>query len=154
MDIVSILKQVDLFRGLTSEQLAQIEAISQQMTVDESEFICRQGDVADQIYIVSHGQVEVRVRHTDGSDEPVVFLGRGQVVGEMTLVDAGRRSASVIAAEEQTQVVSIPNSALAALCESNTAIGYLIMRNIAQDLSFKLRHRDMDTLARDNGSER
>jgi CRP-like cAMP-binding protein len=68
-------------------------------------------------------------------------LGKGQIIGEMTLVDEGRRSATVIAAEEPTTVYSIPNSAFTTLCQSNTDIGYVIMRNIAQDMSFKLRHR-------------
>jgi CRP-like cAMP-binding protein len=95
--------------------------------------------------------VSIIVHQNDGSRDLMVYLGRGQVVGEMTLVDAGKRSASVMAAEENTQVVSIPNDAFTKLCEANTTIGYLIMRNIAQDLSFKLRHQDMKIHGRDNG---
>jgi CRP/FNR family transcriptional regulator len=153
MDVVSILKQVDLFRDLNNNQLHQIENIATQLTFSEGDSVCRQGDTADSLYIVSKGQVGVIVNQHDGSRELLVYLGTGQIVGEMTLVDEGRRSASVIAAEEGTQVVSIPNESLIALLEANTAIGYLIMRNIAQDLSFKLRHRDNDMIARDNGGE-
>jgi CRP-like cAMP-binding protein len=73
-----------------------------------------------------------------------VYLGTGQVVGEMGLIDAGRRSAAAIAIEEGTTVYCIPGAALTALCERDTAVGYILMRNIAQDLSFKLRHQDSD----------
>ena len=79
----------------------------------------------------------------------MVYLGAGQVVGEMTLVDSGRRSASVISAEEGTIVYSIPNDVFSRLCETDTGIGYMIMRNIAQDMSFKLRHHDYEAADND-----
>jgi CRP/FNR family transcriptional regulator, cyclic AMP receptor protein len=151
MDMVSILQQVDLFRGLDGAQLAQISSISSQLIFNEGDTVCRQGDEADSLYIVSRGQASVIVHQADGSRDLMVYLGRGQIIGEMTLVDAGRRSASVMAVEDNTLVVSIPNADFTRLCEANTAIGYLIMRNIAQDLSFKLRHQDSKILGRNNG---
>lgn len=151
MAILSILQQVDLFRHLDDDQLKQIENISSPLTFAEGDAVCRQGDIADSLYIVSEGQVSVIVYQNDGSRDLMVYLGQGQVVGEMTLVDAGKRSASVLAVEDNTQVVSIPNEAFTKLCEEDTAIGYLIMRNIAQDLSFKLRYHDMNMQGRDNG---
>ena len=30
------------------------------------------------------------------------------------------------------------------LCNADKAIGYIVMRNLAVDLSFKLRHRNLD----------
>ena len=151
MDMVAILQQVDLFRGLDDAQLAQIGSISSQLIFHEGDAVCRQGESADSLYIVSSGQVSVIVHQSDGSRDLMVYLGRGQIIGEMTLVDAGKRSASVMAAENNTEVVSIPNAEFTQLCAENTAIGYLIMRNIAQDLSFKLRHHDMHSQGRDNG---
>jgi len=142
MDIVSILQQVDLFRGLSKEQLTRIERITHIDTFKMGTRVCQQGDVASEMYIVCQGQVEVAVRHNSGTDESMLYLGEGQIIGEMGLVDEGRRSATVIVVEDETLVVSIPNDAFNALCQENTAIGYLIMRNIAQDLSFKLRHHN------------
>jgi CRP-like cAMP-binding protein len=60
----------------------------------------------------------------------------------MALVDDGTRSASILAAGNGATVYGIPNRDFTDLCQNNTAIGYVMMRNIAQDLSFKLRHRD------------
>jgi CRP-like cAMP-binding protein len=149
MSIVNVLQQVELFRGLKPEQLSQVGTIAQQESFPLGAIICRQGDKADKLYIISTGQVEISVSHQNGHGEPVVYLGAGQVVGEMTLVDSGRRSASVIAAEEGTIVYSIPNEAFTQLCETDTSIGYVIMRNIAQDMSFKLRHHDFEVADND-----
>ena len=145
MTVLTAFKQVDLFRGLTDEQLLHIEALATREAHTANSLIVNQGDAADKVYIIAAGQVEVSYRTSSGEDISVLFLGEGQVFGEMTLVDDGRRSASVIALADGTVVYSIDNTVLGTLCAENTGIGYIIMRNIAQDLSFKLRHRDFDT---------
>lgn len=144
MGVVTILKQADLFRDLSEEQLQQVGQIANEELFAEGNTVCQQGDHADKMYIISAGQVEVIVEHDNGNQQAVLYLGTGQIIGEMTLVDDGKRSATVIAVEESTKLYSIPNSKFTALCQSNTDIGYVIMRNIAQDMSFKLRHRDYD----------
>jgi len=65
----------------------------------------------------------------------------------MALIDETTRSATVIAAQENTKVYTIPRDEFTRLCTTQTDIGYLMMRNIAQDLSFKLRHQDFDATA-------
>jgi len=62
----------------------------------------------------------------------------------MALIDRGKRSATVRCSQNNTVLHSIQGDAFTALCEENTAIGYVIMRNMAVDLSFKLRHRNLD----------
>lgn len=145
MGVVTILKQVDLFRELSEKQLQQVGQITQEETFTSGNTICQQGEHADKMYIISKGQVEVIVKNNNGNQQSVLYLGSGQIIGEMTLVDEGLRSATVIAAEDNTQVYGILNSEFTALCLSNTDIGYIIMRNIAQDMSFKLRHMGFDS---------
>jgi CRP/FNR family cyclic AMP-dependent transcriptional regulator len=144
MELKGILKRVELFRGLTDAQLDSITAISQRESFDEGALIFEQGSPGDKMYVISVGQVEVRVRERSGGSYPAVYLGEGQVFGEMALVDESTRSASVLAVDDETILYSIPNREFTALCRADTAIGYLMMRNIAQDLSFKLRHHDFN----------
>lgn len=144
MDILQIMKRVELFRGLNDEQLAQIGHISKQEVYGKGETICVQGEPGDRMFIISAGEVEVVVRDAKGHSYSALFLGQGQVVGEMALIDQGTRSATVLASDDQTTVYSIPSVAFTRLCETDTKIGYIMMRNLAQDLSFKLRHRDFD----------
>jgi hypothetical protein len=40
-------------------------------------------------------------------------------------------------------VQTIHRADLDALCQQETRIGYVIMRNLAADLSFKMRHRNL-----------
>ena len=62
---------------------------------------------------------------------------------EMALVDQGPRSATVRAISDSTIVLTIDRQAFMDLCEANHHLGYIVMRNMAADLSFKLRHRNL-----------
>lgn len=144
MELVQIMKQVEIFQELTDTQLESISKISKQEAYAKGETICSQGSPGDRMYIISSGQVEIVIRDGKGHTYSALFLGTGQVVGEMALIDQGARSATVIAAEPETIVYSIPTAEFTQLCQEDTAIGYVMMRNLAMDLSFKLRHRDFD----------
>jgi CRP/FNR family transcriptional regulator, cyclic AMP receptor protein len=143
--LTEVMRGVELFRGLTAEQLARIALISRRESYHKGEVIFEQDSIGDKMYIVVVGQVEIAVRGGSGEKYSALYLGEGQVFGEMALVDEGRRSATIISASDDCVVYSIPNADFTALCRTDTAIGYVMMRNIAQDLSFKLRHRVMDS---------
>ncbi len=76
----------------------------------------------------------------------LVVLGKGQVIGEMALIDQGYRSASVRATKEGATLYLIESDDFYHLCQENNHIGYMVMRNMAIDLSFKLRHRNLAEL--------
>jgi CRP-like cAMP-binding protein len=142
MELIQIMKKVELFRDLSDQQLDHISKISHQEDYVTGDKIFSQGDPGNKMYIIGEGEVEIVVQDTQGNTYSAVYLGEGQVVGEMSLIDEGTRSASVVASQDKTKVYSIQKGDFTRLCESETDIGYLMMRNIAQDLSFKLRRQD------------
>jgi len=145
MVLLDLWKTVGLFSGLSEEQLQRLIAISQEEIFNEGDIICEQGAEGDKLYFISEGQVEIRIRKTPQSPErSQVYLGRGQIFGEMALLDLGKRSATVRCSRGHTVLRSITGDAFTELCSTDTAIGYIIMRNMAIDMSFKLRHRNLD----------
>ena len=148
MDVKQVLRQVELFEGLSVEELDQVAAICTPRELHAGELLIHQGDQGDQLYIVTEGFVEVVLTDAQEQDKRVVVnLGPGQITGEITLLDQGPRSATVRATAEPTVVQSIHHTDFNTLCEQNNHIGYLVMRNMAADLSFKLRHRNLADLA-------
>jgi len=61
----------------------------------------------------------------------------------MALIDYGPRSETVRALKNDTLVEVINRDDFSEVCQSNASIGYIVMRNLAADLSFKLRHRNL-----------
>ncbi len=143
MALLSLLRTVTLFNGLSDEQLQRLVAISKEEVFNAGDVIVQQGTSGDKLYVITEGQVEVRVRPAPEQAERLeLYLGRGQLFGEMALLDEGPRSATVRCCRDHTTLRSIYAQAFNALCNTDTAIGYVVMRNIARDLSFKLRHRN------------
>lgn len=153
-ELTRLLKRSDLFCDLADEDIQRLTAIGHWATYNAGETIIREGDPSEELYLIQKGMVEVvvprgTVPDIPGPPEPqtVVRLGEGQMFGEMGLVDQGRRSATVRALVDGTTVFVIPREAFLNLCESCHSIGYIVMRNIARDLSFKLRHRNLRLVA-------
>ncbi|MBI4771090.1 MAG: cyclic nucleotide-binding domain-containing protein [Chloroflexi bacterium] len=143
-DLKELLKTVELFDGLREEELAQVAAICQPETHSRGDILTTQGAAGDELFVVANGFVEVVVgEDSPGGPRTVVNLGAGQIFGEMALVDQGPRSATVRVLNDNTVLHRIDQEAFTRLCEANTHLGYTVMRNMAADLSFKLRHRHL-----------
>ena len=142
MDPLAVLKSVELFEGLSEEELDSVLRICHQRAYKTGDLITEQGQPGDELFVIQEGFVEVLHRESQADTTPkaVVNLGCGQIVGEMALVDHGLRSATVRAISDETMVQVIQRDDFERLCDSNHHLGYTVMRNIAADLSFKLRH--------------
>ncbi len=80
---------------------ARLAAAGERRTFASDEVLMRQGDDADSMYVILSGRVSVVREHPDLSSPIVLaFLGPGEIVGEMGLLDGEARSATVTAVEE------------------------------------------------------
>ena len=61
---------------------------------EDSEIVVKQGEVADCIYIILGGQVEV-IYEKDGKEIQLTKLGLGDFIGEMAIIEPHTRSATV-----------------------------------------------------------
>lgn len=147
MEIKQIMKGVELFDGLTDEELDKVISLCQERRYKDNDVIAKQNNPGKDLFIIQEGFVEVAVAgRAGGTSKVIVNLGVGQTVGEMSLVDQGPRSATVRAINTPTVVQVITHEAFEKLCETNTQIGYVVMRNMAADLSFRLRQRHLSDI--------
>ena len=144
--IIDFLKRVDLFTGLSDEMLAQVADMCRPQTYSADSTIIQHNTPSDKFYLIEEGSVKIKTAPSGKTDilseAAVITLGRGQSFGEMGLVDHGTRSATVRAATD-ARLLAIDCQQFTDLCEANSDVGYQIMKNIAIDLSFKLRYRNM-----------
>jgi len=145
-EIKDFLRRIEMFIGLSEETLETIAGLCRPQTYPAGAVIIERNSPPDDFYLIRQGTVEILTAPTEEAERDshsvVVTLGRGQSFGEMGLIDSGRRSATVRAATD-VDLLAINCRDFLALCETDTAIGYHVMRNIAVDLSFKLRYRNL-----------
>ncbi|MCP5081454.1 MAG: EAL domain-containing protein [Alphaproteobacteria bacterium] len=71
----------------------------QYIVAPKGEVLFREDDEGDCAYIIETGLVQISVER-GGKFVSVATLGRGEIVGEMAIIAAGRRSATAVALEE------------------------------------------------------
>lgn len=148
---IDSLKRVEILSDLSSEQLTRVAAICQIKVYSAGNIIVREFEPSDEIYIINKGTAQVSIGAPKVTAEALVgqgpasliSLGQGQIFGEMSLIDMGPRSATVRCTSDGTELYIIRRDDFVRLCEEDTTIGYKVMRNLAADLSFKLRHRNL-----------
>lgn len=74
-------------------------------TFEPGEVIIQEGDIGEEAYVISSGEVEV-YKSADSGDVHLLTLDSGQVIGEMALISKSVRSAS-IRAVKRTELVMI-----------------------------------------------
>jgi len=142
MDVISTLQSAELFSGLTIEQLEALAEVGQKQIFHQGDVILKEGEQSTEISIVISGQVEV-VSELAENAASLVILGAGQSFGEMSLLDAGPRSASIRCLSQETEIYTFPRDALLSFWDQECRVGYTMMFNIARDLAFKLRIRNL-----------
>jgi CRP/FNR family cyclic AMP-dependent transcriptional regulator len=90
------LKSSDLFENQPDEILGAVLAQGQLLEFGPGEFVFRQGEEGDCLYIVKSGVLEILASPGDGAEAvPVAYLGTGEVLGELALLTGSPRTATV-----------------------------------------------------------
>jgi CRP/FNR family transcriptional regulator, cyclic AMP receptor protein len=96
---VAVLKEAPLFALLDDQERSTLAEIIDLVRFDKGATIFSFGDVGDTLYIVQSGAVQVFVENYEGSK---IILGentRGDIFGEISLLDGGPRTATAVATE-------------------------------------------------------
>ena len=128
------LKSVNIFAQVPDNALASMAAALDLVEFIPNEQIFQKGDPGDALYIVVSGSVQIH----DG-EHTVDTLGERAVFGEMALLDAEPRSASVTAVDDAL-LLRLPSDAFHELVEDHGEIA----RGIIHVLSQRLRARTED----------
>src|SRR5437763_3902540 len=97
---VAALEQVEMLSSLSSEERLQLANFMRLAPFGRGEVITRQNAAAHWLYVLTKGEVEVRVRAQNGVEKLVTRLSAPNVFGEMGVVTGEPRTASVIAVSE------------------------------------------------------
>lgn len=145
-----ILRQVDIFEDLKSDQLEKINDICASKTFNQDDIIFKENSPSKEFYIIMGGEVEIQVDPDTigrGSDDhqpsTIAVLRRGQCFGEVALVDQGLRSATAKCGSETAKLLVINREDFVDLLHDNPEMGFIVMRNLASDLSFKIRQTNL-----------
>ena len=135
-----MVSRVPLFAGLTAGEIADVMQLLRAETRDAGTVITRRGDVADSMYFIAHGAVEIEL--PDG----VRQLEEGQFFGEMAALRRARRTATV-RAREYTSLLVLDAKDLHSLMERQPKIAERMKATIRTRLGRELISEKGDLLS-------
>ncbi len=121
-----------LLEDAPAESVADTLSRSRVLRANPGEEVLAAGVVNDKIYVVLRGTL--RVDLAGRGEGGVRHLGRGECIGELSVIDGSRTSASVLAVD-QCELLALEGADILALAEAS----HPVARNLLRILSRRLR---------------
>ena len=126
------LKQVPLFSACTKKELEKVARASDEVTMTAGTLIVDQGQTGREAFVILDGEVVVK-----RNNRKVATLGSGAVLGELSLLDHGPRTATAICETDCTLLV-IEGRRFLGVLDDVPAISHKLLASLAA------RIRDLD----------
>ena len=140
-EIQQALATSEFFKGFDSKSINAIAGICQVKTCKGGEFLFRQGDFGEHLYVIIDGQIHLERAMDFGQRKGSVViesLGKGRILGcWSTLLNAPHVLMSSANCQRPTRVLAVKGSQLHEMMTQNTDLGF----NILERLCFLLRDR-------------
>jgi CRP/FNR family transcriptional regulator, cyclic AMP receptor protein len=139
-----MLQSNQLFRGVEASALQPLLEQYKPEIAQPGEWIMREGGAADFMFVIINGELEV-VSHgggTGGPDIRVALLGPGDWVGEMAVLDPKAQRSASVRSLAPSLLLRLTVSQMEQLEAEQLPIYSNMVRNIARELSRRLRVAD------------
>lgn len=120
-------ERVSPFDGMTGEQASACLSKSSTIECATGDRVVKKGNVARNMFIVLSGTLEARV-----DDDVVNTLTVGDVFGEMAFLLGTPRSADVYAVTDDVKVLSLSESEITKIIESDPEVAAKLMLNVSK----------------------
>lgn len=102
--ILFALQQSELFRDLDTRSLEAVAQRAKWVDLPSGEFLYRRGEQGDSLCLVVNGRISVSLQDDSGQDHIVGYLGRHEIVGELSVMTGEPRSATVRAVRDSALI--------------------------------------------------
>lgn len=134
-EMADLIGTVPLFAGLPKRHLMVVAGSARLRRVARYTKLISQGDKGDSCFVIVEGKAEVT-----NNTQPVAELERGDVVGELALLDGGERLADVTMTTAG-EVLEIRKAGFDALLDRSPEVAREVMTQLASRLRESERRR-------------
>ena len=103
--VARIPRDLPLVHGLSRRELARLEKATAERLLEPNEILIKEGEAADDMYVLVSGRAEVLRRDRRGKEFVIDELGAGDLVGELAAIEGKPRAATVRATEPSIVLV-------------------------------------------------
>jgi CRP/FNR family cyclic AMP-dependent transcriptional regulator len=127
-DVVKMLSGVPLFSELSKKELDSLARSTKEVSQKQGVVLAKEGDSGLGFFLIAEGTASVSV-----GGKPRARMGPGDFFGEISLLDQGPRSATVVA-ETPVRLIGITQWVFKRLVEQNPSLAWKLLRVMAARL--------------------
>lgn len=131
--IADLLSRVPLFSDLGFEDLERVASVAVNRSFEKGVRVFHEGDPSDSCYIVRDGELRITREHSDGRAITLATVGRGEIFGELAMLDGEARSASVETLSD-SELVALPASEMKSLLLNHNEIAVKLITALVRRL--------------------
>jgi CRP/FNR family cyclic AMP-dependent transcriptional regulator len=134
----ALLAQSQIFKDLTDDEAESVGEICEILELKAGEFIFREGDDGDRLYIIESGEVRISRTIPGAGEEALTVLKRGACFGEMSVLDQSSRSTDAIV-HSRCKLITITREDFRELLDSDRELGYKVLWSVVHLVCERLR---------------
>lgn len=128
MPLYQFLKNVPLFANMSDEDLSQLCEMMNVVELEDGEQLFAEGDHGDKAYVIQKGELEI-LKVSGNRTVLLAVRGKGEVIGEMALLENRPRMASV-RARGDTKLLAIHQEQLTHLLSTSRSAAEAMYYNV------------------------
>ncbi len=105
-----------------------VKDINEVISYSAGDVIFNEGDFGDHMYIIQEGEVDIMIGH-----RTMLTVGRGDILGEMALIENNPRSATTVA-KTSCRLVPVSRKRFALMVQQSPRFAIDVMRVLAERL--------------------
>lgn len=136
-ELSKFLTTVTILNNLESQVIEDISDQVDQCSLNKDQLLVKKGAPGERLFIIYSGDIEVRLKRPIGGYE-TVQLGKGDVVGEMSLLTKSNYSADIAVTSDQVIALSLERESFLALINQYQDFA----KNVTELMTKRLEHND------------
>jgi CRP-like cAMP-binding protein len=124
-----VLRELPLFAGVSGRHVRKIAGLAREARFREGSAIVRAGERGESFFVIIDGKASVR----RPGGRRAVRIGPGDYFGEMSLIDGGERSATVVADTEML-CLRLSRTPFTKMLKSEPEISIALLRELTRRL--------------------
>jgi CRP-like cAMP-binding protein len=134
----NLLLNLSLFDAFKSDEIDILARHMDSSEIKRGEHLFVENDKGDFMCFVVRGLLDVLKKTSAGDHRVIARLGKGNTIGEMSIIDKSARSATVIA-RQPSVVIILTKKGFDILTDQYPSVGVTLLKNIMRLLSLNMR---------------
>jgi CRP-like cAMP-binding protein len=129
---------LDLFKHFTEAERAAVMRRLERREYKAGQVVAREGEPGTELFVIVRGSATGRVRAASGRDTRLMSFSPGTIAGELAVLDAESRSATVVADEPLVCLV-LQRDVFLEMMRDEPVVALKLLANLGREISWRLR---------------